>query len=68
MSFAARYRGRCASPACDRSIDVGDEVVFVDQELRHDECALDEGVPDAPVRRICTTCFTEVSVAGECLC
>lgn len=68
MSFEARYRGRCASHACDRPIQPGDQIVYIDELLFHDECALDGPAPEPPVRRICDDCFTEVSMNGSCSC
>ncbi|MDO4254357.1 MAG: hypothetical protein Q4C81_04305 [Kocuria sp.] len=68
QTFAAKYRGPCGSAVCDRRVEPGDQVVFVDQQLFHDECALDSALP-APVRRaVCPECFTEVSVSGACSC
>jgi hypothetical protein len=71
MSFSARFAGRCASVSCTRPIQVDDAVVYVDQDLMHDECALDGGALSsiAPLTRsICDSCFTEVSVSGGCMC
>lgn len=68
QTFEARYRGRCASAACDRPIEQGDQVVFVDQGLFHDECALDAGAPAPLQRPVCPECFTERSVSGACSC
>lgn len=36
-SFPARYRGKCAE--CLDSIEVDDEVTYVDDELTHAACA-----------------------------
>lgn len=68
MSFTAKYSARCASGICDRRIEPGDQVVYVDQELFHDECALDAQIPTPATRPVCTECFTEVSVSGVCSC
>lgn len=61
-AFQARYEGRCAV-ACGRRIEVGDEVVYVDDELVHVEC---EGRALAATRprEVCTECFCEM----PCLC
>lgn len=70
-TFEAKYRGTCADPSCDRPIDVGDAVVYVDQELFHDGCSLNGASPSvlAPIQReVCQACFTEKSVSGECAC
>lgn len=68
QTFKAKYRGSCASAVCDRAVEKGDQVIFVDQELFHDECALDSAAP-APIQRaVCPECFTEVSVSGACSC
>lgn len=65
-AFQARYVGRCAA-ACGQAINVGDEVVYVDDELVHVEC---EGRAIALTRRhpVCTSCFLEISLSGECGC
>lgn len=68
MTFIAKYGGVCASSVCDRRVTPGDAVVFVDQELFHDECATDTVLPEPVKRRVCPECFTEVSVAGTCSC
>jgi hypothetical protein len=67
-TFEAKYRSRSSSPVCDRPIRPGDDVVFVDQELFHDECALDDGAPTPISRPVCPECFTERSVSGACSC
>lgn len=68
MSFPAKFNSACASPRCDRQISAGDIVVFVDQDLYHDECAADTTLPEPIQRHVCTSCFTEVSVSGACSC
>lgn len=70
-TFAAKYRGTCADQNCTRPVEPGDDVVFVDQELFHDECALGASTNSAlrPITRpVCQTCFTEQSVSGDCAC
>lgn len=69
-TFTAKYDGRCAA-ACGRRIESGDDVIYVDEVLVHDECALGpvDGILPEPVKReVCTTCFTEVAVNGSCAC
>lgn len=40
MSFAAKYKGRCAYDECSfNTIDPGDDVEYVDDELMHVGCA-----------------------------
>lgn len=36
-TFKAKYEGRCAAD-CGRSIEAGDDVVYVDDELVHEDC------------------------------
>lgn len=67
-TFEAKYRGRCADGDCRRPIERGDPVVFVDQALFHDECALDGCAPAPITRSVCPKCFTERSVSGACSC
>lgn len=68
QTFTAKYRGRCAGQDCQRRIEPGDDAVFVDQELFHDECALDSALPGPAQRPACPECFTERSVSGACSC
>lgn len=59
--FEALFAGTCSG--CGDRIEVGDLVRYVDDQLEHVEC-----VKVAPLREVCSECFTEKSVSGECLC
>lgn len=68
QTFTAKYRSRCGS-GCDRDIEPGDDIIRVDQEIVHDECALGSGAPPRSAQRdVCLSCFTEVFISGDCLC
>lgn len=60
--MVARWSGRCAAD-CGESIAAGDRVVYVDDELVHEECEV-EGLVAAErrhgprrVAEVCTVCF-----------
>lgn len=61
-SFSAKYRGLCAGE-CGETIRVGDEVVFVDNELMHTACVSDPA-PGGRVESVCPDCF--LVHTGEC--
>lgn len=68
MTFDAKFPGRCPAPSCDRRIEPGDAVTYVDDQLVHDECALDAGVPEPATREVCSQCFIETAANGTCAC
>ncbi len=51
-TFRARYPGRCAAD-CGTRIEVGDEVVYLDDVVIHADC--DTPTPEKPVD-ICPRC------------
>lgn len=62
-AFVAKYRGRCAADCDDPVIVPGDRVLFVDDELVHEECEA-EGLVAAEgrhgahrVAEVCTRCW-----------
>lgn len=59
--FEAKHPGVCAG--CEEFFDRGELVRYVDDRIEHVEC-----IKVAPLREVCTECFTEKSVSGECLC
>lgn len=68
--FTARYPGSC--PACRESIDVGDDLIFDDDQAVHFDCAGDRNemlrsLGRAP-REVCPSCFTEKAANGSCAC
>lgn len=66
MTFLARYGGRCAGD-CDRRIEPGDEVEYVDDELVHTGCIPAPEGERAP-RPVWPECFTEIALNGACSC
>jgi hypothetical protein len=59
-TFTAKYVGTCAT--CSDGFDVGDEVVFDDDELIHVECI---EVPTGQTSmKVCQKCF--LAHAGDC--
>lgn len=64
--FTARYPGRCHAD-CGDTIEPGDDVVYVDDQLVHDGCTPAAEVERAP-RPVCLDCFTEIALNGACSC
>jgi hypothetical protein len=54
VTFRAKFKGRC--PHCRSSIEPGDHVVYVNDELVHLEC---EDIPKPAERpeEVCTVCW-----------
>ncbi len=66
--FEARYPGRC--PACREQIEVGDDLVFNDDDVVvHFGCANRSAVPKiGQSGEVCPRCFIEKAVSGACGC
>lgn len=58
MSFKAKYKGKCGSEECQDSIEVGDDVVYEeDNVLVHTRCLFSvSGPSNIP---ICSECHLE---------
>lgn len=56
MTFEAKYAGRC--DACSNKIHVGDDVVYVDDELVHADCE-GRALRGEKKVEVCTECFLE---------
>lgn len=63
-AFTAKYRGPCALESCERqhTIEPGDAVRYVDNELMHSRCA--NRVERGESQPLCTNC--SLYHAGEC--
>ncbi len=67
-TFEAKYSSRC--PECPTRIEVGDEVVYVDDTVVHVQCgdAAEETVKQAAEAEVCQKCWQTRSVTGACGC
>lgn len=65
MAFEAKYHGTCGT--CDEKITPGQPVKYVADSLVHDDC--ERSAPREKASGvICTSCFMEKSLSGDCAC
>lgn len=63
--FEAKYPGRCTD--CHAPIEAGDLVCYTpDDDLVHENCV--GNAHGKPRGAVCTECFMEQSLSGECGC
>ena len=65
-AFRAKYPGRC--PECGEEIEVGDKLVYTEDNLAVHEVCPDSIHGELRVRETCPRCFTEKALNGSCLC